>query len=147
MYKNILLPTDGSAPAEKAVLAGIKLAAAVGARVTGLYVAPPPTPLVYEKLMPKGYLTTEGHAALIEKTAKRIMSVVEKAADAAGVKHESLVVTGDFPADAILQAATSRKCDLIIMAPQGKGGLSKLLLGSQTQKVVGLAKIPVLVHR
>jgi nucleotide-binding universal stress UspA family protein len=147
MYKNILLPTDGSAQAEKAVIAGIKLAAAVGARVTGLYVAPPPTPLVYEKLLPKGYLTTEKHEALIEKTAKRILSVVEKAAAAAGVKSDVIVVTGDFPADAIVRNATSRKCDLIFIAPQGQGGFSKLLLGSQTQKVVALAKVPVLVHR
>lgn len=147
MYKNILLPTDGSAQAERAVSAGIKLAAAIGARVTGLYVAPPPTPLIYEKLIPKGYLTTEKHEALIEKAAKRILSFVEKSAAAAGVRAESIVVTGDFPADSILRTAKSHRCDLILIAPQGQGGISKLLLGSQTQKVVALATIPVLVHR
>ncbi len=146
MYKHILLPTDGSDAAKRAVVAGVKLAAALGARVTGLYVAPPPTPLVYEKLLPKGYLTTDQHKALIEKTAAQVLSVVEKAAKEAGVKAQCVWETGDFPADSILKTATKRKCDLIFIAPQGRTGLSKLLLGSQSQKVVALAKIPVLVH-
>ena len=56
-------------------------------------------------------------------------------------------VISDFPADAILEAARSRKCDLIVMASHGRHGLSAMLLGSETQKVLTHAKIPVLVHR
>jgi nucleotide-binding universal stress UspA family protein len=48
---------------------------------------------------------------------------------------------------AIVAAAESNGCDLIIMASHGRGGLSGLLLGSQTIKVLAHCKIPVLVCR
>ncbi len=55
MYKHILLPTDGSALAREAIQAGVKLAKALGARVTGFYAAPPATPLEYKGFLPVGY--------------------------------------------------------------------------------------------
>ena len=66
---------------------------------------------------------------------------------AAGVPCETAQVTSDFPAEAILEAARKRKCDLIVMASHGRHGLAGVLLGSETQKVLTHAKIPVLVHR
>jgi len=73
--------------------------------------------------------------------------VIERAAKTAGVPCETVSVTDDFPADAILSLAKRRKCDLIFMASHGRRGLSGLLLGSETQKVLTHARIPVLVHR
>ncbi len=147
MYKHILIPTDGSPAARAAGLSGIELARATGAKVTLFYAAPAPTPVVYKKLLPVGYMKPGEHAVMIEKTAQRYLAVLEKAAGAAGVKYESVHVTSDFPAQAIVETAKKRRCDLIHIAPHSQSGLSRLLLGSQTQKVLAEAKIPVLVYR
>ena len=147
MYKHILLPTDGSALARQAVLAGVKLAKRLGARVTGFYAAPAPTPLEYKGMFPVGFVDTAERARVIEKTAARNLEVVEKAAKAAGVRCKLEHVTDDFPAEAILKAAKRNKCDLIFLASHGRHGFKPSNLGSQTQKVLSLSKLPVLVTR
>lgn len=148
MYKNILIPTDGSTLSARAIKAGLKLAKATGARVTGLFVAPTATPLVYRGILPIGYTSPDEHARMIERAAVRYLGVIEKAAKAAGVPCQCFTVTGDFPADAILQVASKSKCDLIFMASHGeKRGLSSLVLGSEAQKVLAHSKVPVLISR
>ena len=147
MYKNILIPTDGSKLSQHTIKAGVELAKAVGANVTGLFVAPTPTPLVYEGIFPVGYMAPDEHAEMIARAATHHLGVVEKEAAAAGVPCECVTVTGDFPAETILQVARKSKCDLIFMASHGRTGVSAILLGSETQKVLAHAKIPVLVHR
>jgi nucleotide-binding universal stress UspA family protein len=147
MYTHLLIPTDGSKLSQQAAAAGIALAAALGARVTALFVAPPATPLVYRELLPAGYMTPAKHADAIESAARRCLEGVERRAAAAGVVCSSVSVTGDFPAEAILKVARQRRCDLIFMAPRARRGLSAMLLGSQTQKVLAQAEIAVLVHR
>jgi nucleotide-binding universal stress UspA family protein len=147
MYKNILLPTDGSALARGAIAAGVKLAKALGARVTGFYAAPPATPLEYDGMFPVGYADPAERARAIEKTAKQNLAVIEKAAKAAGVRFKVEHVTDDFPADAIVAAAMRNKCDVIFIASHGRHGFRDSMLGSQTQKVLAQSKIPVIVHR
>jgi nucleotide-binding universal stress UspA family protein len=147
VYQHILIPTDGSKLSERAAAAGVKLAAALGARVTGLLVAPPATPVVYERFLPVKYLTPDAHAEMIERAAERFLGTIQKATAAAGVRCECVTVTGDFPAEAIVQTATRRKCDLIVMASHGRRGVAAVLLGSETQKVLAHAKVAVLVHR
>lgn len=147
MYKNILIPTDGSALSHKAIVNGVKLAKALGAKVTGLFAAPPATPVVYQDHLPARYMTTLQHAALIEKTASQYLGAIEKEAKSAGVACECVRVTDDFPADAILAIAKKNKCDLIFMASHGRRGLASVLLGSETQKVLTQSKVPVLVSR
>ncbi len=146
MYKHILVPTDGSRLATRAAADAVKLAAAVGARVTALFVAPPATPVVYRRFIPVKLTTPEAHEEMIEQASELYLGAVKKAADAAGVPCELVKVTGDFPADAILQAAAKRKCDLIFMASRGHRGLASVLLGSETQKVLAASKVAVLVH-
>jgi nucleotide-binding universal stress UspA family protein len=147
MFKHILLPTDGSKLSREAVEAGIRLAQSLGARVTGFFAAPAPTPVIYRKAMPVGLTTLEKHRETIEKTAAAYLAGIAKAARAAGVTYEGVSLTSDFPADAILATAKKRKCDLIFMASHGRRGLSGILLGSETQKVLAHATIPVLVFR
>ena len=147
MYKHILLPTDGSALARAAVLAGVKLAKTLGARVTGFYAAPAPTPLEYKGMFPVGFVDTAERARVIEKAAARNLEVVEKAAKAAGVRCKLEHVTDDFPAQAIIAAAKRNKCDLIFLASHGRHGFKPSNLGSQTQKVLSQSKLPVLVTR
>jgi nucleotide-binding universal stress UspA family protein len=147
MFKHILLPTDGSKLSERAIAQGVALARATGARVTGLFVAPAPTPLVFEGLRPVAYLQPEQHAELTRKAADKFLGVVLKASGAAGVPCETLSVEGEYPAEAILDIARRRKCDLIVMASHGRRGLKGVLLGSETQKVLAGAKLSVLVCR
>ena len=147
MYKHILLPTDGSPRTRKAIVAGLKLARAVGARVTGFYAAPAATPIEYRGMFPVGYSDTATRARVIERTANRHLAVIEKAARAARVRCKVEHVTSDFPADAIVSAARRNRCDLIFISSHGRHGFKPSLLGSQTQKVLARSPIPVLVHR
>src|SRR5262245_55375397 len=147
MYKHILIPTDGSAISRKAVAAGVKLAKAMGAKVTGFYAAPPATPLEFRGLIPVGYTDPAKHARAIEKAAASHLAVVEKAARAAGVRCRVAHVTDDFPAEAIVAAAKKHGCDLIFMASHGRRGFKSSMLGSHTQKVLTLSPVPVLVDR
>jgi nucleotide-binding universal stress UspA family protein len=145
MYKHILLPTDGSPLAREAIEAGVQLAKALGARVTGFYAAPPATPIEYKGLLPVGFVDPAKHEKMIEKTATKYLEEVEKAAKAAGVPCKVEHLTNDYPAEAIVAAAKKNKCDLILMATHGHRTTS--MLGTQTQKVLAESKIPVLVHR
>lgn len=147
MYKHILIPTDGSALARAAAVAGVKLAKAVGAKVTGFHAAPPATPIEYKGMFPVGYSDPTQRARVIEKAAGKHLAVIEKAAQAAGARCKVEHVTDDFPAAAIVAAAKRNGCDLIFMPSHGRRGFKNSLLGSQTQKVLSLSKVPVLVHR
>lgn len=147
MYKEVLIPTDGSSLSGHAVAHGVALAKATGARVTGLFVAPAPTPVVFEGMMPVAYMQPDEHARLTAQAAERFLGAIEKAAQKAGVPFEGVTVAGEFPAEAILDIASRRKCDLIVMASHGRRGLAGVLLGSETQKVLTHAKVPVLVCR
>ena len=147
MHKHILLPTDGSAQAREAAQAGVELAKALGARVTGFYAAPPATPIEYKGLLPVGYSDPAKREKAIERAGAKYLEVIEKAAKAAGVPCKVEQAVSDYPADAIIAAAKKNKCDLIVMSSHGHRGFKNSLLGSQTQKVLSLSKVPVLVHR
>jgi nucleotide-binding universal stress UspA family protein len=148
MYKHILIPTDGSKLAKDAGQAAVDLARSLGARVTGFFAAPPATPIVFKGLLPAGYVTPEEHEANIRKAAQAYLGAIEKAAKAAGVACEMMSVTSDYPADAIVAAAKKRRCDLIFMASHGRRGLRREShLGTETQKVLAQAPLPVLVYR
>jgi nucleotide-binding universal stress UspA family protein len=147
MFKNILIPTDGSPLSQKAVVQGVALAKSVGAKVTAFFAAPPATPIVYRDHLPVGYATPGEHEEMIRKTAAKYLGVVERAAKKAGISCESVHVTSDYPEECILKVAQKKKCDLIVMATHGQGGLRGMFIGSVTQKVLNQAKIPVMVFR
>lgn len=149
MFTNILIPTDGSRLAAKGVKAGVRLAQALGARVTGVYVvAPYQTPMYSEVAlyaMP-GY-TREDYRKAGEKAAKKALAAIEIEAQAAGVAFEARIATDAQPWNGILKVARARKCDAISMASHGRTGLPGLILGSETQRVLAHSKLPVLVTR
>jgi nucleotide-binding universal stress UspA family protein len=147
MFKNILLPTDGSPLSQKAVVAGVGLAKSVGAKVTAFFAAPPPTPIVYRDHLPVGYAIPVEHSKMIDKTAAKYLGFVERAAKKAGISCESVHITSDYPEESILKVAQKKKCDLIVMGTHGQGGLRGLFIGSVTQRVLNQAKIPVMVFR
>lgn len=147
MYKNILVPTDGSPLSRAAAEKAIRLAKVTGAKITAFFAAPAPTPIIYKGLMPTGFTTTSGHKAIAEKAARHYLGTIENLAKKAGVAFKGVHCTDEYPASAILAAAKKEKCDLIYIASHGHTGFRKTLLGSQTTKVLADSTIPVLVHR
>jgi nucleotide-binding universal stress UspA family protein len=147
MFKHILVPTDGSELSGKAIKAAVELAAAVGAKVTGFFAAPAATPVIYDDLLPVGYVTPDQHEALIKAASRKNLALIQEAARAAGVPVDVVSVTSEYPAESIVEIARDRGCDLVFMASHGRRGLKSVLLGSETHKVLVHSKIPVLVYR
>lgn len=147
MFKNILIPTDGSDGSRKAMVQGVELAKVVGAKVTGFFAAPPATPIIYRHHLPVGLAQPAEHQQMIERTAAEYLGFIERTAKDAGVPFEGLHRTDDYPAHAILEIADKKGCDLIVMATHGHGGLRGVIIGSVTQKVINQARIPVLTLR
>jgi nucleotide-binding universal stress UspA family protein len=146
MFKHILIPTDGSSVAAKAIQAGVALASEMGAKVTGFCAEEPPQHRYKDGLV----VPHELHAELERRSreyAERNVAEIEKAARTAGVAFEPLVVQSGMPYQAIIDAAQDKKCDAIFMASHGHRGFAGLLLGSVTNQVLTHSKIPVLVFR
>jgi nucleotide-binding universal stress UspA family protein len=143
VFSNILLPTDGSAVSLKGVKAGLKLAREQKARATALYVCAPWEPTaVYPDA---AFVSEVEHALMEKKRSDRGLDAVKKAATAAGVRCTRLRAIGSEPGVEIAKAARKNRCDLICIASHGRRGIARLLLGSQTAKVLAFARIPVLV--
>ena len=147
MFKHILIPTDGSNVAAKAIGAGVRLAAEMGAKVTGFHVQQP-RPL---HLHVNGYAVEKDLIAELDRRshqfAERCVAQIEDAARADGVAFEAVVVKSIRPYEAIIHAAQERGCDAIFMASHGHRGIDGLLLGSVTQQVLTHSTLPVLVFR
>jgi nucleotide-binding universal stress UspA family protein len=148
MYKRIFLPTDGSKLSGKAVKAGIALAQSLDASVTIFHVYPEFRYLVDEGyLMPGTEEIRQRYEAQARQHTAKILVAAEKLAKNAGVPCSSITVSGDRVYEEIIAASKKKKCDLIVMASHGRKGLSSLLLGSETAKVLTHSAIPVLVVR
>ena len=148
MFKHILLPTDGSKLSDRAVQRGIELAKAVGARVTSVHVIPEFRIMADESfVLPTSADLKRKYDKAAKQRAEKMLAKVTERATEAGVKADSVSVMGDVPYEQIIDTAKKCKCDLIMMASHGRRGLSGLLLGSETSKVLTHSKIPVLVVR
>lgn len=147
MYRSILVPNDGSALSRRAVKKAVQLAKEQNAKVVGFYVAPPYEPRIYADYVPADFVSPRDYAASVKKTAAKHLDVIRKAADAAGVSCTCAHTMSQFPHAEILKAAKRHRCDLIFMASHGRSGLARLLLGSETSKVLSHTRIPVLVDR
>lgn len=145
MYTKILIPTDGSDLAEKAVQHGIALAKRIGANATVLTVSPPFHMLTTDLQMLED--TPAQYNARMKEHAEKTLDAVAHAAKAAGVPCDVVHVEHEHPCQAIIDIARARGCDLIVMASHGRHGISAIVLGSETVKVLTHSKIPVLVHR
>lgn len=148
MFKHLLLPTDGSKLSDKAVQRGIDFAKEIKARVTAVHVIPEFRMMADESfVLPTSADLKKRYEKETRARAEKMLARIGERAHAAGVKYESVVVMGDVPYDDIINTAKKHKCDLIMMASHGRRGLSALLLGSETAKVLIHSKIPVLVVR
>jgi nucleotide-binding universal stress UspA family protein len=145
MYKRILVPTDGSDLAGQAVAAAIDYARVAGGAVVAFSVAQPYPllPAVDGAMMiDPGVDSTE-----LQQLAQQAVDEVARAAQAAGVACEVHTSLSFLPYEEIIRAADDYQCDVIFMASHGRRGLSRLLAGSQTQKVLAYSHVPVLVLR
>jgi len=147
MFKHILVPTDGSDLSRQTLQRAVSFAKEAGARITAFY-AKPEYPVTYYG---EGALidptTPEKFAELAEQQARQVLDFAEQCCREAGVDCATRSATSDIPYEAIIEAAEASGCDLIFMASHGRRGISGLLLGSETNKVLTHSKIPVLVYR
>ncbi len=147
MFKHILVPTDGSALSTDTVKKAVDFARETGARISFFYAKPDYPVAFYGEGALIDPTTPEKFAEMADKQAKEILDAAQALAATAGVPCAVAAATSDVPYEAIIQAANSGGCDLIFMASHGRRGLSGLLLGSETQKVLTHSKVPVLVYR
>jgi len=144
MFKRILVPTDGSDITQKSVQTAVQLAKSVGAEIHTLCVKEPfpygaisemqPTP-------PQEFFDAQ------ERIALQRVSAVREACAAADIECEAHTVEALHPWEAIIEHAQRMECDLLVMASHGRRGVSALLLGSETQKVLTHCTLPVLIVR
>ena len=144
MHRHILIPTDGSDLSKQAIEYGIALAKAVNAQVTGLTVS---TPFHFAVDSDTLTDTPESYKKRMTEVAAKHLRQVNDVAVEAGVSCNVMHAEHEHPYQAIIDAANERGCDLIVMASHGRRGISAVLLGSETVKVLTHSKIPVLVCR
>jgi nucleotide-binding universal stress UspA family protein len=140
MYRHILIPTDGSEPAELGVAHGLALAKSLGAKVSVIFVVEP-----FSEMTGRFQEAVATYAELRKEQATSTLDHAANGAKEAGVSCETIQVENGQPHQAIIAAAENKGCDLIVMSTHGRSGLSVLLIGSVTNKVLTQAKIPVLV--
>lgn len=147
MFKNILVPSDGSSISTTAARAGVQFAKECGAEVTAIYVAPNYTYPFYAETLPPDYQTEGQYKASMLEAAKTYLGEIKKACSATGVKYSENIVFSDKTAQQIAGTAKEKGCDLIFIGSHGRSGWSQLLLGSVTSKVLSTCDLPVLVYR
>lgn len=145
MYKHILIATDGSDLAQKAVTQGLAVAKALGSKATALNVSEPWVAVAPGEVAMA--FPIKDYDDSVKANAERVLGAVATEAQSLGVTCDTLHVKDQFPAEGILELAEKLGCDLIVMASHGRRGLMRFLLGSQANKVLTYGTIPVLVCR
>jgi len=145
MYKHILIPTDGSELSKKAVDQGIGLAKALNAKVTVVTVSEPFHVFAVEPGMVTD--TPDEYKKRIAAVAAKYLEAAKNAATTAGVPCDVVQVEHEHPYETIIDTARKRGCDAIVMASHGRRGVSAVVLGSETVKVLTHSNIPVVVVR
>ena len=147
MYRDILVPTDGSKLSERAVETGAKLAKNFGAKLHILHVRPPLDRTPFQEGAATIYVPKDQVRKQIAEDEWKLLAAAGEVATACGVSAETEYVLSAAPHEAIIRVAKERKCDLIVMASHGRRGIAGLILGSETQKVLTHTATPVLVIR
>ncbi|MDE2128942.1 MAG: universal stress protein [Betaproteobacteria bacterium] len=144
MYNKILVPTDGSATAAKAIAPAVQLAKQCGAALVGVTVT---DPYPYSGLAESVPITADEYRVSVTKAAEAALSPLVDACKAAGLACDCVVSENIHPWKAMLEVAQEKSCDLVVMASHGRRGMQSLLLGSETQKLLTHSHLPVLVVR
>lgn len=147
MFKHILVPTDGSALSLRAAENAIRFAKVHGARITAFYAAPEYHPNISGDYMPSNFVPLAEFKKQVQKAADKYLGQIKELAAVGKIPCAGSYVSNDSPYQAIIKAAKANKCDLIFMASHGRSGITGLLIGSETHKVLTHCKLPVLVYR
>jgi len=148
MYKNILLPYDGSELSDRALAEGISFAKSAGSKITLMYVVTPyRVPISGDHNSAAIKEIERRHVAEVEKLASEMLEKARQRVESAGLQCDMVMRPGYHPHEEIIETANNLKCDLVLMASHGRRGLQGLLLGSETVKVLTHCTIPVLVVR
>ena len=148
MYQRILIATDGSDLADKAVAHGIALAKELKAPICVVTVTEAWSAFQLAEMSQRGEANPIArYEEMAAAAAGNILGKAEQLAKAQGVACETLHVQDQHPAEGIIAAAKDKGCDLIVMASHGRRGLNRLLLGSQAQEVLTHSKVPALIVR
>lgn len=148
MYRHIMVATDGSELADKALDKSIGLARDLRARLTIAHIGVPYSPPVYAgDIVPATLVSPEEHEQRVREAADRILGHGRAQAEAAGVTASVVFDYGESPHETLIALAGKGGCDLIVMASHARRGLAALLLGSETQKVMTHSAIDLLVIR
>ncbi len=142
MYRRILIATDGSPLSRKAIEEGVALARSVGASVVGFHAR---TPVMLPYYAEPAIVLPQKTEEMMEKqgiaAARKYLARIEAVAKKAGVVFKGVDSVDPSPADSIVRVAKKEKCELIVMASHGRRGISRLLLGSETNHVLTHARI------
>ena len=145
MHRHILIPTDGSELSMNAIDYGTALAKSVNAKVTVLTVSPPFNTFAVEFDMITD--TREQYEKRMATLSEKYLKAAKEVAATAGVSCETMHIERDQPYLAIIETAARKSCDLIVMASHGRRGVSAIVPGSETVKVLTHSTVPVLVVR
>jgi nucleotide-binding universal stress UspA family protein len=147
MFKHILVAADGSALSLSAVRAAAQLAASTGAKLSGIFVAMEYPGSVYPEYVAFSPMTYEDYTRESDAEAHKVLAALRRETEQIGVPCQTLSKRHTHAYKAIIEAANQDDCDLIVMASHGRRGMSAMVLGSETNKVLTHSKIPVLVYR
>jgi nucleotide-binding universal stress UspA family protein len=147
MYKHLLVATDGSELANRAIDASARLAHAVGAKLTVMYVAPTYHLPYYPDGVIVDWPDEVNFNKRVREAAERLLSSALERTRLTLTDSQSMVVQDDTADTAIIATAKTQGCDLIVLGSHGRSALGTLLLGSTTQRVLAHTDIHVLVVR
>ena len=146
MYKQILVPVDGSETANKALQAALELAKDSGGRVRAIHII---EDLSYAGSYEQFGVYTEDLLNSIRTAGNHILQEAMTRAQSAGVEIDRVLVdsVGGRLAEAVASAAREWQADLIVVGTHGRRGVGRMLLGSGAEQIIRLAPVPVLVIR
>ena len=145
MYKNLLVPVDGSELSLRAMQASVDLARKLGAAITG-FVAEPDMPLPNAGTQPAAYARQrDAHEQRTDAHAHEVLARFGELAREAGISFSGRHKRTDQVDAAIVDLARELECDMIVMVTHGRGAFGELLFGSHTKHVLSKSKIPLLV--
>ena len=143
-YKKILIATDGSENADRAILSGIDIAKKLGAKVYAVCVVPthPSSSMPIGSRMMRWEVPFN---VMMEEATKAVEHIAD-VYSSSGIEVKTVILEG-HPAEEIIKFAEASNIDLILMGSLGKTGLTRLLLGSVAEEVLRQSTVDVLVSR
>lgn len=133
LYKHVLIPTDGTDCTARAITAGIQIAKAFDARVTGIYVGR----ATYISLLDSD----------VDFVAESALAMIGAEAKKACVRYDLINIREESVADGLVKYAENHACDLIVMGTHGRSRVGKFILGSVAASVLSECKVPTLIYR